>query len=216
MIKAVIFDMDGVIIDSEPIESLAWEKVLAEYDKQPIFNDNGLIHVVGRNSLEEIIKKHGLKDDPEVIRFRKRVVFADLVVQNLIPKLGFTKLLKALKKERFKLALASNRFEKHVLLIADKLKIKKSFKAIIGNSPEIKTKPAPDIFLKAAKQLGINPEYCLVIEDSEYGIVAAKRAGMKVIAVPNKYTMYQDFSKADKIVKSLSDITMKMLIGLRE
>jgi beta-phosphoglucomutase-like phosphatase (HAD superfamily) len=214
MIKAVIFDMDGVIVDSEPIESLAWEKVLAEYNKKPIFNDNGLIHVVGRNSLEEVMGKHGLNEDPEVVRSRKRVIFGELVVKDLIPISGFTKLFKALKKEKFKLALASNRFEEHVLLIADKLRIRKSFKAIVGNSPEIKTKPAPDIFLKAAEKLGINPGYCLVIEDSEHGITAAKTAGMKVIAVPNKYTMYQDFSKADKIVDSLLRISVQMLENL--
>jgi HAD superfamily hydrolase (TIGR01509 family) len=214
MIRAVIFDMDGVIVDSEPIESLAWEMVLAEHNIKPIFNSNGLIHIVGRDSSKWVMERHGFNVDYEVIRSRKRKVFADLVVQDLIPKPGFTNLFKTLKQEKLKLALASNRFEEHVLLIADKLKIRKSFKAIVGNSPEIKTKPAPDIFLKAAEKLRINPAYCLVIEDSEHGVIAAKSAGMKVIAVPNKYTIYQDFSKADKIVDSLLEITMLTIKNL--
>jgi HAD superfamily hydrolase (TIGR01509 family) len=212
--KAVIFDMDGVIVDSEPIESLAWEKVLIQYGKTPIFNNNGLIHVVGRASFDEIMEKHGLGEDSEIVRTKKRKIFADLIVRNLIPKPGFATLFKTLRQEKFKLALASNRSEKHVLLIADKLKIRKSFKAIIGSKPDIKTKPAPDIFLKAAELLDMKPEYCLVIEDSEHGIIAAKRAGMKVIAVPNQYTMYQDFSKADKIVDSLLEITIPILENL--
>jgi HAD superfamily hydrolase (TIGR01509 family) len=160
------------------------------------------------------MKKHDLNEDPEVVRTKKRKIFGELVVKNLVSKPGFTKLFNTLKKRKFKLALASNRFDEHVLLIANKLKIKSSFKAIIGNSPEIKTKPAPDIFLKAAEKLQIKPVDCLVIEDSQHGITAAKKAGMKVIAVPNKYTMYQDFSKADKIVNSLSEITMPMLENL--
>ena len=199
-LKAVIFDMDGVIIDSEPIESSAWKKVLKEYGKTPILNDNGLIHIVGKTSLEWVMERHGLNEDPEIVRARKRKIFGELVVKNLVSKPGFTKLFNALKKSKFKLALASNRFDQHIFLIADKLKIRTSFKAIIGNSTGVRTKPAPDIFLKAAEKLQVNPGSCLVIEDSEHGVIAAIRAGMKVIAVPNKWTADQNFSKADKIV----------------
>lgn len=213
-IRAVIFDMDGVIVDSEPIESLAWEKVLMEYGKKPIFNNTGLIHAVGKNSLEFVMEKHGINENPEIIRTKKRKIFGELIVENLVPNPGFLKLFKTLIKRKFKLALASNRFEQHVLLIANKLGIKNSFDAIIGQSPEVATKPAPDIFLEIAKILEIDSAYCLVIEDTEHGVIAAKRAGMKVIAVPNKYTMDQDFSKADKMVESLEYIDVKTFINL--
>jgi HAD superfamily hydrolase (TIGR01509 family) len=216
MIKAVIFDMDGVIVDSEPIESLAWEKILAEYGIKPIFNKTGLIHLIGKTSLEWVMEKHSLNEDPQSIRVKKRKIFGELVIKNLVPKPGFTKLFKLLQKHKFKLALSSNRFEEHVLLIADKLKIRESFHAIIGNNDKRATKPAPDIFLETAEKLMVEPKYCLVIEDSEHGIAAAKRAGMKVIAVPNKWTADQNFSKADKVLQSLSEITMEMLESLEE
>jgi HAD superfamily hydrolase (TIGR01509 family) len=211
MIKAVIFDMDGVIIDSEPIESLAWEKLLLEYGKKPIINEWGLIHMVGGPSLKFVMEKHGLNEKEDIIRDKKRAIFKKLITQNPVSKPGFLKLLRILEKKNLKIGLASNRFEEHVLLIVEKLGIKKSLSAIVGNSPGTKTKPAPDIFLKTAKMLKVNPADCLVIEDSEHGVIAAKRAGMKVIAVPNRYTMHQDFSKADKIVSSLSEITVKMM-----
>jgi HAD superfamily hydrolase (TIGR01509 family) len=208
MIKAVIFDMDGVIIDSEPIESLAWEKLLTEYGKKPIINEWGLIHIVGTKSFDYVMRKHGLVEDVEVVKNKKRKIFIDLVLKNPILMPGFLKLLTGLKKRKIKLGVASNRFQEHVGLIMKKLKIEDEFNALIGNDPTIEVKPAPDIFLKAAKMLKINPKYCLVIEDSESGVIAAKAAGMKVIAVPNRYTKHQDFSKADKIVKSLSEITI--------
>lgn len=214
IIKAVIFDVDGVIVDSEPIESLAWEKVLMEYGKKPIFNNTGLIHPVGKGSVESVMEKHGISENPEIIRIKKRKFFGKLIVENLVPNPGFLKLLKTLIEKDFKLALASNRFEEHVLLIANKLGIKNSLDAIVGQSQEIALKPAPDIFLKTAKILQTDSAYCLVIEDTEHGVIAARRAGMKVIAVPNKYTMDQDFSKADRIVKSLFDVTTEVLNNL--
>lgn len=211
MIKAVIFDMDGVIIDSEPIESLSWEKILIGYGKKPIISEWGLVHKVGTKSIDFVLGKHGLIEKEEIIRDKKRKIFIDLVLRNLILMPGFLELFKRFKKEKLKIAVASNRHEEHVLLIMDKLGIKTSLDAIAGFGPKIKTKPAPDIFLKAAKKLKIDPKYCLVIEDSEPGVTAAKAARMQVIAVPSKYTKHQDFSGADKIVKSLSEITMKAL-----
>jgi beta-phosphoglucomutase-like phosphatase (HAD superfamily) len=68
--------------------------------------------------------------------------------------------------------------------------------------------------LSAASELKVEPSFCVVIEDSQAGVMAGKSAGMKAIAVPNKYTMHQDFAKADKIVKNLSEITIKMLRNL--
>ncbi len=210
--KAVIFDMDGVIVDSEPIESLAWEKVLAEYDKKPIFNPWGLIHTVGLPTVRDIIKKHNLpEEDIEIIKVKKRGFYEEQINKGISPMPGFVSLLKILKKQKLKVGVASTRNERQVGIVVRKLKFEKEFDEVVGFSEDVRRKPAPDIFLKVAEKLEINPADCLVIEDSKTGIIAAKRAGMTVIAVPNRYTMYQDFSKADKIVKSLSEITMAML-----
>jgi len=127
---------------------------------------------------------------------------------------GVLSLLKIVKKEKLKIALASSRNETHVKLIINRLGLDKYFNVIVGYNTQVKRKPSPDIFLKTEDNLAINSSTCVVIEDSQSGVVAGKSAGMKVIAVPNKYTMYQDFSKADKIVSSLSEITIPMLKNL--
>lgn len=217
MIKAVIFDMDGVIIDSEPIQSKSLEILAREYNKTPIYNKEGLIHTVGISGdagYIEFMKKHNIEESLEVLRKKRRIIFVNLLKQKLQPTPGFLKLLRKLSKQNLKIALASNRFLEHVSLILGNLGVKGKFDVIIGPSSTIQHKPHPDIYLETARRLEILPEDCAVIEDSETGIISAKKAGMKVIAVPNKYTKHHDFSKADKIVKSLSEVTVKLINNL--
>lgn len=215
-LKAVIFDMDGLIIDSEPTNSLSWEILLKKYGKKPVYNKHGLIHTVGLSGDEgylQLIQKYRLREDLEILRELRRKIFEDIIEKiNLMP--GFSNLIKVIKKEGFKTALASNRNIKHVILIAEKLGVKNFFDVIIGPDVKRKHKPEPDIYLDAAKKLGVLSENCLVIEDSEIRVSAACKAGMKVIAVPNKHIKTHDFSKADKIVNNLNDISISLLYKL--
>lgn len=216
MIEAIIFDMDGVIVDSEPIESLAWQKLLVEYGKIPEFNKEGLIHDVGISDkgFHRLVKKYNLKGDIEELKAKKRNYFKNLVVADLKLMPGFLKLAKTLKKENFKIALASNRIEELIQVILDKFNLEKYFNIVVGARDNINHKPAPDIFLQCAKDLGTPPKFCVAIEDSEIGVLAGKKARMKVIAVPNRYTKNHDFTQADKIVNSLSGITLSLLKSL--
>lgn len=217
MIKAVIFDMDGIIVDGEIIQSRSLEKLLIEYGKIPIFNDVGLLHIPGPSGDEcyrNFIRQYSIEEDITIVRKRNRKFFEELLKEKLIPLPGLLELIKTLKRDKIKIAVASNRFINHVYMILDNLNIKESFEIIVGPSPDVKHKPAPDIYLKTVKELNIKPTQCVAIEDTETGILSAKAAGMKVIAVPNKYTKHHDFSKADKIVNSLSYITILMLNNL--
>lgn len=216
MIKAVLFDMDGVIIDSEPFESRAWEEVLLEYGKKPLF-ENGLVHAVGASGEEtfrQIMEKHELEEDIEVIKTKKRMYFKNIVLKEGKPMPGLIPLISLLRKNKIKTALVSNRIIEFVEIIVEKLKQQKSFEVVIGAQNSLRKKPFPDMYLYCAKMLRVSPKVCAVIEDSEIGVVSAKAAGMKVIAIPNKHTSHQDFSKADKIVKSLSEITLTMTQSL--
>lgn len=213
-IKAVIFDMDGVIVDSEPINSKSWEILLLRNGIKPILNKSGLIHEVGdtrKDAYQKIIDKHKLQGDVENIRNKRREIFAELMKKKTDTMPGLLTLIELLKKNDIKMAVASSRHLNHVLLILDNLKIKNNFQAIIGHIPTLKRKPEPDIYLYAAQKLKINHEECIALEDSEIGVISAKNAGMKVIAIPNKYTLHQDFSKADKIINNLSEISLEML-----
>lgn len=216
-IGAVIFDMDGLIVDSEPIQSLAWEKLFRERRITPIFSKGGLMHEIGPTSDDEYIKileRHNLKEDIEVVRTRRRAIFEELIQEKLMLMPGFYELINLLKKEKIKTAVASSRLIDHIHMMLDIVKVKNLFEVIVGPSPSLKRKPAPDIYLHAAHELGLKPEECLALEDSETGVISAYNAGMKVIAVPNKFTLNQNFSKADRVVSKLSDITISLINSL--
>jgi HAD superfamily hydrolase (TIGR01509 family) len=217
MIKAVIFDMDGLIADTESIESKALEKILREYGKTPHYQKNGLIHRIGLAGNEtwiDIKNKYGITEDIDVLRTRKREIFETLIKEGFQSFDGLYELLDELKKNNFKLAVASNRFINHIYLILEELNIKEYFDTIIGPSETRKHKPHPDIYLETAKQLTIKPQECLALEDTEHGIQSAHSAGMKVIAIPNKFTKDNDFSKANMVVKSLQSVTMELINSL--
>lgn len=216
MIKAVIFDMDGVIVDSEPIESLAWKNLLTEYGKIPEYNEEGLIHYVGLSDsgFDMLIEKYKLEGDVQELKTKKREYFKNLVIANLKLMPNFLKLIRTLRKNKLKIALASNRIEELIEVILKKFDIKRYFDVIVGARDSISHKPSPDIYLQCAKELGVLPKFCVAIEDSEIGVIAGKNAQMKIIAVPNKYTKKHDFSKADKVVNGLSKINMLLLGNL--
>ena len=157
------------------------------------------------------MQKHNAKIPIEIFIEERKINFEKQLEKKLKPKKGFLSLVKLLKENNFKLSLSSNRRIDHVHLVVRNLDATDYFNAIVGPSPTLKIKPAPDIYLETAKQLQVPPQDCVVIEDSEVGVIAGKSAKMKVIAVPNKYTKHHDFSKADKIVKSLKDINPHLI-----
>lgn len=217
MIKAVIFDMDGVIADTEPLQSKSWEKLLRERGIVPLYNERGFIHDIGSTgdkSYLKIMKSHNITEDLQNIRKRRREIFVKLLQKNLTPKPGLIKLLEEIKKKKLKIAVASNRLLEHVYLVLDELHIRTFFDAAIGPSPELRHKPAPDIYLEAARALELSPSKCIAIEDSDIGIFSAKAAGMKTIALTTPHISREKLSQADAIVDSLEDINSQTLENL--
>lgn len=214
MIKAVIFDMDGLIVDTETIHSNAAEGILKIYGKEPQYLPNGLLHIIGDSGDREnnrFINLYELPIDAAQLRKQRRAIFEELIEDKLTPLPGFMHLLKTLHQEHFKLALASNRFEKHIHMILDNLEVTKYFDVIVGPSDDRRHKPHPDIYLHTVRELGVKPDECIVLEDSEIGILAAKAAHMKVIAIPNQYTAEQDLTKADIILDSLDKVNIDLM-----
>lgn len=214
MIRAVIFDLDGVTINGEPIHSKSVEIVLKKYGKTPIYNANGLVHEVGiadPGEYRRLLEKYGLVSEEESFRRKRRRAYIKLINQKLTPGKGFMLLMKILNKHNIKTAIASNRNAKHIKIILKNIKADKLFNTVSGLQKNVPPKPAPDIYLIAAKKIKVDPKDCWALEDTEVGIASAKAAGMRAIAIPNKYTYEQDFSKADLIVNSLKDIKWSTL-----
>lgn len=209
MIKAVIFDFDGVIVDAEALNSQAYEAVLKEYGKKPIFND-GVVHVVGvkgEKNWELLKKKYDINESVEILYKKKRKIQNSLFPQaELMP--GIQNTLQSLKRlKNLKLAVATMSPLIAVNLIFNKFKMNGIFDAVLTIENCSVPKPHPDIYLKTVERLNVLPNQCVVVEDSETGVLAGKNAGMFVVAVPNRYTKSHDFSKADRVIKSFSELT---------
>jgi HAD superfamily hydrolase (TIGR01509 family) len=123
---------------------------------------------------------------------------------------GAIDLLEAMRGKKT-LALASSSYRDAVDAVLQGLNVADCFSAILSGLDVMAVKPAPDIFLAAAARAGASPQECLVIEDAEKGIIAAHRAGMRSIAIPNVYTRHHDFSKANLICTSLREITLDLI-----
>lgn len=219
MPKAVIFDMDGTIVDTEPIASKTFEKIIREYGKIPRPNENGLIQnpgVWGMETYQKLIKEYDLPFEPLALREKRRMYYVDALKNNVQLLPGFLELVNELKRKNIKIGLASNSIQPHVDAIVSEARIQDLFDCISAWNESIQPKPSPDVYLLTAKSLDISPSECVVIEDTYTGVTAGKAAGMKVIAVPSKYTRDQEFSKADIIVNSLLEITIPLLQKIYE
>jgi HAD superfamily hydrolase (TIGR01509 family) len=214
MRKAVVFDMDGIVIDSEPIHSLAFKEVLSEYGV-PYVTDE-IVHVPGLGSKEnwEILKERfGFEEDTSVLVAKRRQAYLRALKNRLEPRPGLLKLLDELAEKGYALALATSSTSS-VDVVLDGLNIRRYFDAVVGGTEVTKTKPDPEIFLKVAIKLDNSTEECLAIEDAVAGMKAAKRAGMKCIAVPTSCTIADDFSEADLVLDSLEYINAGVVAAI--
>jgi beta-phosphoglucomutase len=217
MIQAVIFDMDGVIIDSEKLWSNGITNVLARHNviyKQEIQN------LCMGKSLDEsskiLIDTHDLKISPEQLSDEKLNAVLELYKQKLDFMPGFLSLFESLKNRKVKMCIATASNETLMNAVDAKLNLTNLFLGnVIFRTEKHNSKPAPDLFLDAASKLAIKPEDCVVIEDSPHGVKAALNAGMKVVALTSSTTT-ENLKGADLIVNSLDDINPSVigLLGL--
>lgn len=210
MIKAVIFDMDGVVVDTGLIHNTAEKKVLDEIGIHMTFDE--IQEYAGQAAevwFKEVLKKNKKSANIEELVKKKFNMVYDILEDEIPVIPGFLDLFKSLKRNKIKVALASGSSKKFMNFIVSKLELK--FDLVISSEEVSKGKPDPELFLMVSKKLKIEPEDCLVIEDANLGVIAAKRAKMKCIGFINKNSGNQDLSKADLIVKNLSDIGVNII-----
>jgi len=209
MIKAVIYDMDGVIIDSEPLwrEALihCFNKVGFDFsqDKCRVTQGMRLIEVVEYWYTQQPWKGESIQEVEQDILTK----VTELISEKGIAMDGVYESLELFKAKGYKIALASSSASSLINVVLDKLNIKNEFE-IIKSAEFLKLgKPNPEIFIKTALQLDVKPIDCLVIEDSFYGVLAGKSALMKVVVIPEKkYQNDPRFSIADYNIASLTEI----------
>jgi beta-phosphoglucomutase family hydrolase len=216
-LEAVIFDMDGVIIDSEPI----YFKI-----ERDLFDELGLdvsqkehesfVGMTMEGLWEKMTDEYQLEETIEdLTKLHKDSVFKYMSEAKELPIVEYIKeLIEELRNRKIKLAVASSSPKKLIEIILTKFNLQDSFDLIISGEEVEKGKPAPDIFTEAAYRLDINPNDCVVIEDSSNGVKAAKAAMMKCIGFQNINSGDQDLSLADITVDSIGKIDVKLLKGL--
>jgi len=213
VIEAVVFDLDGIIVDSEHV----WDEVrqrLAE-ERGGRWHDQASRDMMGMSSLEWSRYMHdviGLPEPPEeinaeVVRRLEAIYREELP---LIP--GAVEAVQRLAK-RWPLAVASSSNRELIDFVLEESGLARFLQATVSSEEVPRGKPAPDVYLEAARRLDVSPERCAAVEDSENGILSAKAAGMRAIAIPNpRYPPAEDaLAEADLVLESIADLSPEVL-----
>ncbi len=213
-IRAVIWDMDGVIADTAQQHFLSWQAAFQKRGTK--FTEDDFLHHFGQrnDTIIHSIKGAGVAPaEIEAIAEDKEDYFRRNIVNNLKPFPGVIRLLKILKANDLLAAVGSSAPRENICLILDQLKIADYFQAVVYGQEVLHGKPSPDVFLLAAQKLGAVPSNCIVVEDAVAGVAAAKSAGMRCIAVTNTHPALK-LSQADLVVESLEEVSLEDVIGL--
>ena len=202
MITGVIFDMDGVLVDSEPIYFELNQAMFRHFGFEVTAEEhNSFVGYPSRKIWAYLSKSRGKTLNMEEVMNHEadktRETFSEA---NLEPMPGLTNLLEILTGKGIPLSVASSSAPKTIELVTRKIGVQNYFNHLVSGQQVKNGKPAPDIFLYAAKLLGLKPESCMVIEDSRNGARAAKSAGMVCIGYQNPNSGNQDLSICDTII----------------
>jgi beta-phosphoglucomutase len=214
LIKACIFDLDGVIVDTAHYHYMAWRRLANELGFDLSIADNEKLKGVSRmHSLEIILNLGGVSlsdHDKEVLANKKNSWFVDylerMAPDEIFP--GVKPLLNELRRRGIKVALASS--SKNAKTVIQLLHIQNEFDVIVDGTMTVNSKPDPEIFLLAAKKLGLDPKDCLVFEDAEAGVEAALAAGMRCIGIGSP----EQLGKANKVISSTGAFQLEELATL--
>ena len=211
----VIFDMDGVLADTGPIHFQSWVK-MANEDAGVNFTKEFFEESFGQQSIPITRKLVGTNVEQALVEKwanLKEMYYREMVKNKLEAIPGVIELIRDLKKENIKMAVGSSGPLENVELLLTSLKIKHYFDVVITTEDVKNGKPDPDVFLIAANKLELKPENCLVIEDAPVDIEAAKRAGMKSIALTTTHKR-EELYQADIIVEDLTNIHKDAILKL--
>lgn len=217
-LNAIVFDFDGVLAKTMPFHVQS-EKILFKNHGVGVSVEE-LMEFSGMRVSEfvkAVVEKKGLSENWQELVEEKYKIMSELIEERGVERMpGAAEFVKNAAQKNLRLAVASGSRKEFIQFVLSKVGIDNVFEVVLGDNEIEKGKPAPDIFLKCAKLLEVKPSECLVIEDSENGIIAAKRAGMKAIALRGHAHQFHDFSKADLVVGSFKGIDLEKLRGLFE
>lgn len=213
--SAVMFDMDGLIVDSEPIHAETYCRIFQDMGLSITPEDYRQAINLGSMTVGDLYYSIGGKEEhwQEVNRHKARI-FTQLIHEKAVLLPGVTQLLDSLKHENIPTALCTSAGNTTLTAIMGKFDLLHYFDVVLTWQDVKAIKPAPDSYIEGAKRLGVDPCECVALEDSPRGALAAHHAGMKCIAVPTSLTLDGDFSTASLVVRSLNEVSLPLMRSL--
>jgi HAD superfamily hydrolase (TIGR01509 family) len=215
MFEATVFDMDGVLLDSEPLHHVVLNEVLAHEGKTLSFEEyRPYIGTTLEYTWSDLIRRYHLAGPVEdyILRYDEGILESYRRHSVLAP--GVRRLLDLLIQRGIRRAVASSSRTSWVEASLETLGIRQDFELLVTGDMVTHSKPDPEIYLLAAERLGVDPRRCLAVEDSPKGVASACAAGMTVVGVRTPYTAHLTLDGAATVVDSLEDLTEATLAGL--
>ena len=206
-IKAILFDLDGTLIDTEPAAARAITDCFADWGIA--VDPRDATYITGRTwetAFQYLFRKYELPLPAQQASLAMIERYREMLTTGVLPVKGSTEAVRSLSKE-FPLALVSGSYRSEILWALDRLGIREVFRIILGAEDYPRSKPAPDGYLKAIDLLNLKPAETLVFEDSEAGIASAKAAGARVVAITGTNHFRQNTAGADLFIADLTDVT---------
>ncbi len=214
LLKAVLFDMDGVLVETEPIHAAAYVITFRRFGVRVRPEEYTQAVTLGGSRVHDWFRNLGGVASSQELYAVKDVEFRRLAGEALAPKRGAAELVGELHDAGIKLALCTSARHSVARVVLAETGLLDRFSAIVGMEDVTRIKPDPEVYLKAARLLGVTPGEVVVIEDTPNGILAARRAGMRAVGVPSSLTAGSDFSNADMLCEWLSDLDLMALESL--
>jgi beta-phosphoglucomutase family hydrolase len=207
---AVIFDMDGVLVENSEFHDRAWKMIFEKYNSK--IKPEEIKSIFGGTNYMFVTKLLGKTDENDIkaIAEEKETLYREIYKEHIRLPEGLLNLLNELKQNKIPMAVATSAPKVNLDFVFDTLNIRKYFDVVIDESFVKHGKPDPEIYRITAKQLNIIPEKCIVIEDSVFGIQSAKANGMKVIGITTTFSEGQ-INFADLVIKSFKEIDLRSI-----
>ncbi len=216
-LAAVVFDLDGLIVNSEDVYEQADVEVLRRRGKT--YNDDLRSQMMGRptaESLRKMIDWHALEDSVELLDAERSQLRDTLLAASLAPMPGLLDLLAALEAVRIPKAIATSGHRSYAVDVLGRLDLYTRFEFVLTAEDVVHGKPAPDVYRLAAQRLSLAPSQTMVLEDSENGCRAGVAAGAFTVAVPNRHTRDHDFAGVEFVAETLADPRIRHALAVHD
>lgn len=219
MLKGVLFDMDGVLVNNLEIHRQAFAEFFRRYGVERTFDElsrvfgKGNDDIMGELMPADVVERVGIRQ----LGYEKEAIYREIYAPIITPQPGLLAFLAECEREGLRSAVGSSGYKANVDFVLDKCNIRRYFEATVAGDEVTRCKPDPEIYLTAAAKLGLDACECVVFEDAEAGIEAAKRAGMKVVALATTFDReFLATTDADMIIGDFRDISVEQLRTLVE